>query len=209
MLMNLDMLLDFFTRIQDMIATNLLSLTQKTSRIQQGRLIDFEQETMATNNNYDLPYDFDSIMHYGSTVSSLARIRWRLAGFRPQGVNLAHSLRNLAQTDVPRAQYWKIKVDELHISIAKEVIEMDEDEHEDIIAEARNDGNVRKKRQAFRDSRYPKTVWKNKRVAFFFDNSTSEKAKSAFRKAAQAWRDNTCIDIYEDTCGNLTVPHAS
>lgn len=84
MLMNLDMLLDFFTRIQDMIATNLLSLTQKTSRsflnasplktmttssrIQQGRLIDFEQETMATNNNYDLPYDFDSIMHYGSTV---------------------------------------------------------------------------------------------------------------------------------------------
>lgn len=62
-------------------------------------------------------------------------------------------------------------------------------------------GMSAKNAKLFRDSRYPKTVWKNKRVAFFFDNSTSEKAKSAFRKAAQAWRDNTCIDIYEDTCG--------
>lgn len=51
---------------------------------------------------------------------------------------------------------------------------------------------------------------KGEQIINLRSNSISgEKAKSAFRKAAQAWRDNTCIDIYEDTCGNLTVPHAS
>ncbi|VDO90291.1 unnamed protein product [Heligmosomoides polygyrus] len=28
-----------------------------------------------------------------------------------------------------------------------------------------------------------------------------EKVKTVFRKGAKLWRDNTCIDIYEDTCG--------
>ncbi|VDO85769.1 unnamed protein product [Heligmosomoides polygyrus] len=63
-----------------------------------------------------------------------------------------------------------------------------------------SDANERSKRQAFRDKNYPNTVWKNNRVAYFFDRSASERVRRVFKKGAQVWRDNTCIDIYEDTC---------
>uniref|UniRef100_A0A183G160 Metalloendopeptidase n=1 Tax=Heligmosomoides polygyrus TaxID=6339 RepID=A0A183G160_HELPZ len=70
-----------------------------------------------------------------------------------------------------------------------------------IVDEISNAGSSRSRRQAFRDQRYPETIWRNDRVAFFFDKQTSERVKTVFRKGAKLWRDNTCIDIYEDTCG--------
>ncbi|VDP14903.1 unnamed protein product, partial [Heligmosomoides polygyrus] len=63
-----------------------------------------------------------------------------------------------------------------------------------------NNNKNRLKRQAYRDGRYPNTVWKNNRVAFFFDTSANSLLRSAFRKAAKLWSEDTCLDIYEDTC---------
>ncbi|VDO84367.1 unnamed protein product [Heligmosomoides polygyrus] len=64
----------------------------------------------------------------------------------------------------------------------------------------RNNNKNRLKRQAFRDWRYPNTVWKNNRVASFFDTSANSLLRSAFRKATKLWSEDTCLDIYEDTC---------
>ncbi|VDO90903.1 unnamed protein product [Heligmosomoides polygyrus] len=57
------------------------------------------------------------------------------------------------------------------------------------------EGN-RTKRQAFRDRNYPKSLWEQG-VFFFFDSSASMEVRSAFRKGAQAWQKDTCIDFKE------------
>lgn len=62
------------------------------------------------------------------------------------------------------------------------------------------DGRYRSKRQAIRDRR---RMWGNNRVAFFFDDTASLNVRRAFRNGAKAWRDNTCVDIYEDNCGGV------
>lgn len=90
-----------------------------------------------------------------------------------------------------------------------------------------DDGSARSKRQAFRDRRYPSTVWTNG-VAYFFDENASEQGqhrktspavdkrkkivakssyysgssvKSVFKKAAELWRKDTCINFMESKFG--------
>ncbi|VDO95385.1 unnamed protein product [Heligmosomoides polygyrus] len=48
---------------------------------------------------------------------------------------------------------------------------------------------LRLRRQAFRDRRYPRTIWP--KVPYFFDESAR----------AKAWNDDTCIEIFEETSG--------
>ncbi|EPB69058.1 astacin [Ancylostoma ceylanicum] len=55
----------------------------------------------------------------------------------------------------------------------------------------------RMKRQAFRDVRYPKTLWQNNTAHYFFHSNATEDVKRVFRKAANLWMKDTCIDIVE------------
>ncbi|KAK6030286.1 astacin [Ostertagia ostertagi] len=64
-----------------------------------------------------------------------------------------------------------------------------------IVDDIEKNGSDRSKRQAFRDRNYPWTIWSGG-VYYYFDASANEKARSAFSKAVQAWRKDTCIDFY-------------
>ncbi|RCN40151.1 shTK domain protein [Ancylostoma caninum] len=73
-----------------------------------------------------------------------------------------------------------------------------EEDVEEEIAE----GNNRTKRQAFRDGRYPNTIWSNG-VNYYFDYSASQKVRSVFKKAVREWEKDTCINMRENERGNV------
>ncbi|EYC32115.1 hypothetical protein Y032_0003g1408 [Ancylostoma ceylanicum] len=54
----------------------------------------------------------------------------------------------------------------------------------------------RPKRQAFRDRRYPQTLWSSG-VAYFFHPNATPEVKSVFKKGAAWWMKDTCIDFFE------------
>ncbi|KAL6729096.1 hypothetical protein Aduo_000183 [Ancylostoma duodenale] len=64
----------------------------------------------------------------------------------------------------------------------------------EIVQDAEDDGSNRTKRQAFRDWRYPRTLW-SKGVNYFFDPSASSAVRRVFTKAARLWMKDTCIDF--------------
>ncbi|ETN83624.1 astacin [Necator americanus] len=55
------------------------------------------------------------------------------------------------------------------------------------------EGN-RTKRQAFRDFRYPRTLWSDG-VNYFFDPNTDPEIRRIFRKGVELWEKDTCIDF--------------
>ncbi|VDO88375.1 unnamed protein product, partial [Heligmosomoides polygyrus] len=76
------------------------------------------------------------------------------------------------------------------VTQAKEIIE-------DIEKEARE--NTRTKRQAYKDFRYPNTIWSNG-VNYYFHPYASYATQRAFIKGAELWEKDTCIDfIYDST----------
>ncbi|XGW10932.1 hypothetical protein V3C99_012437 [Haemonchus contortus] len=56
----------------------------------------------------------------------------------------------------------------------------------------------RPKRQAFKDSHYPSTLW-FEGVNYFFDPAASKKVRSVFVKATKLWEKDTCINFKEDS----------
>uniref|UniRef100_A0A0R3PI12 Zinc metalloproteinase n=1 Tax=Angiostrongylus costaricensis TaxID=334426 RepID=A0A0R3PI12_ANGCS len=52
------------------------------------------------------------------------------------------------------------------------------------------------KRQAYRDKSYPKTLWSNGVYYSFYSNATLA-AKRVFKKAAETWQRETCINFFE------------
>ncbi|KAL6726156.1 hypothetical protein Aduo_008158 [Ancylostoma duodenale] len=70
------------------------------------------------------------------------------------------------------------------------------EEIEEDVKEELSEGN-RTKRQAFRDGRYPKTIWSDG-VNYYFDYSASNKVRSVFKKGAKEWEKDTCINMRED-----------
>ncbi|KAJ1352593.1 Astacin (Peptidase M12A), partial [Parelaphostrongylus tenuis] len=68
---------------------------------------------------------------------------------------------------------------------------------EDIVEDVMLNEVKRKKRQAYRDSRYPQTLWSNG-VSFSFHSNATQGARRVFRKAVKIWEDNTCINFRED-----------
>ncbi|KAK6733625.1 hypothetical protein RB195_017401 [Necator americanus] len=69
---------------------------------------------------------------------------------------------------------------------------------EEIISGIEHEETNRTKRQAFRDEKYPKTIWQDG-VSFYFDwSSLSTEYANIFRKATQEWSKDTCIDFRED-----------
>ncbi|KAK6029767.1 astacin [Ostertagia ostertagi] len=59
-------------------------------------------------------------------------------------------------------------------------------------------GGGRFKRQADNDRTHPERKWSNG-VSYSLDGSLDERAKAAFKKAAELWMKDTCIDFEEDS----------
>ncbi|KAK6026566.1 hypothetical protein OSTOST_07454, partial [Ostertagia ostertagi] len=57
-------------------------------------------------------------------------------------------------------------------------------------------GQSRSKRQAYNDKTYPGRRWSDG-VLYYLDPELTEQARMAFKKAAQLWMDDTCIDFSE------------
>ncbi|KIH51470.1 hypothetical protein ANCDUO_18444 [Ancylostoma duodenale] len=83
------------------------------------------------------------------------------------------------------------------VSTNQQLRDIEEDVEEEI-----SEGNNRTKRQAFRDGRYPNTIWSNG-VNYYFDYSASQKVRSVFKKGAREWEKDTCINMRENAGGNL------
>ncbi|KIH44670.1 astacin [Ancylostoma duodenale] len=89
---------------------------------------------------------------------------------------------------------------------------------DEIVQDAEDEGGNRTKRQAFRDQNYPRTLWSNG-VNYFFDasacwyntccsfdgkpthkyyNRSAPVVRSVFTKGARLWMKDTCIDFREN-----------
>uniref|UniRef100_A0A0K0DMG9 Astacin domain-containing protein n=1 Tax=Angiostrongylus cantonensis TaxID=6313 RepID=A0A0K0DMG9_ANGCA len=67
---------------------------------------------------------------------------------------------------------------------------------DEIIEDVKENKANRRKRQAYRDSRYPNTLWSNG-VYYSFHWNATQGARRVFRKAAQIWQSETCINFFE------------
>ncbi|KAK6726192.1 hypothetical protein RB195_004487 [Necator americanus] len=73
-----------------------------------------------------------------------------------------------------------------------------DEQADEILSE--DSGPNRAKRQAFRNSHYPKTIWSDG-VYYYFHPTASNMVRSVFKKAAALWSAETCIDFHEDVIG--------
>ncbi|CAJ0601769.1 unnamed protein product [Cylicocyclus nassatus] len=55
----------------------------------------------------------------------------------------------------------------------------------------------RRSRQAFRDEKYPETIWPNAIVHFSFSSNATNKFRDLFRHGALEWQRETCLNFYE------------
>ncbi|RCN30477.1 shTK domain protein [Ancylostoma caninum] len=69
---------------------------------------------------------------------------------------------------------------------------------DEIVEDIENESG-RTKRQAYRDHKYPRTLWENNRVNYYFHHNATSAVKSVFRKGAGLWQKDTCIDFVEDS----------
>ncbi|KAJ1370890.1 Astacin (Peptidase M12A) [Parelaphostrongylus tenuis] len=87
---------------------------------------------------------------------------------------------------------------------------------DEMLADVEESLGHRSKRQAYRDEKYPKTLWSDG-INYVFWNATNS-ARRVFKKAAVIWSENTCIDFKEDyrdkctegssaNCENGGFPH--
>ncbi|CAI4220889.1 unnamed protein product [Auanema sp. JU1783] len=56
----------------------------------------------------------------------------------------------------------------------------------------------RRRRQAYRDIFYPKTIW-GSTVYYFYDNTATSVERNVFEKAVAYWRNSTCIEFQQST----------
>ncbi|EPB73334.1 hypothetical protein ANCCEY_07580 [Ancylostoma ceylanicum] len=66
----------------------------------------------------------------------------------------------------------------------------------EIVEGIESDG-IRDKRQAFKDYRYPNRLW-SKGVHYYFHYNATPAVRSVFKKGADLWQKDTCIDFIED-----------
>ncbi|VDL65819.1 unnamed protein product [Nippostrongylus brasiliensis] len=85
-------------------------------------------------------------------------------------------------------------------------IALTEKQADEIVAEvkAEADSTNRTKRQAFKDTRYPATIWETV-VSYYFDYQLDERRKEVFRKAVSLWEKDTCIKFREDRTGKINL----
>ncbi|VDM55559.1 unnamed protein product [Angiostrongylus costaricensis] len=68
---------------------------------------------------------------------------------------------------------------------------------EEVLEDVKESEAKHRKRQAYRDKWYPKTLWSDG-VYYAFHSNTTDAAKRVFRKAALLWQSLTCIKFTED-----------
>ncbi|RCN46654.1 astacin [Ancylostoma caninum] len=69
---------------------------------------------------------------------------------------------------------------------------------DEFVEDAEDDSGNRTKRQAFVDRAYPRTTWQQG-VNYFFDSSVGYALRRIFKKGAEEWSKNTCIDFRESS----------
>uniref|UniRef100_A0A0K0DKG3 Metalloendopeptidase n=1 Tax=Angiostrongylus cantonensis TaxID=6313 RepID=A0A0K0DKG3_ANGCA len=67
---------------------------------------------------------------------------------------------------------------------------------DEILEDIKESKGNRNKRQAYRDEKYPGTLW-SQGINYVFWNATNS-ARRVFQKAAVIWRENTCLEFRED-----------
>lgn len=134
------------------------------------------------------------------------KIRAKLALSNEQLRELAERLKLVKRKKVDHVQPMGDSIEEINLKsevgdyLFQSDIVLTRGQAEEIVEDINHDGSDRTKRQAFRDWRYPRTTW-GYGVAYVFDENASDSVKSAFRKGAKLWSDNTCINIFEDQHG--------
>ncbi|KAJ1357393.1 hypothetical protein KIN20_015530 [Parelaphostrongylus tenuis] len=73
---------------------------------------------------------------------------------------------------------------------------------EEILQDVKGNEVKRKKRQAYRNHKYPKNLWSH--VYYSFHSNATEGAKRVFKKAIEIWQKDTCIDFYKHDYGMTT-----
>ncbi|KAK6725906.1 hypothetical protein RB195_004307 [Necator americanus] len=69
----------------------------------------------------------------------------------------------------------------------------------DEFADDDDDDEGREKRQAaFRNQYYPLNIW-SEGIDYYFHSSSTRSVRSVFKKAAEAWQKDTCIDFRENS----------
>ncbi|KHJ77063.1 astacin, partial [Oesophagostomum dentatum] len=68
------------------------------------------------------------------------------------------------------------------------------DQAEEIAEDIENGETNRPKRQAFKDWRYPNTIW-DQGLYYYFGSSANDKVRRAFLLGAEMWRKDTCINF--------------
>ncbi|KAE9416012.1 hypothetical protein Angca_010256, partial [Angiostrongylus cantonensis] len=92
---------------------------------------------------------------------------------------------------------------ELGFSLFQGDIMLTKQQANEILEDIVDSDGDRKKRQAFRDENYPRTLWSNG-VNYAFWNA-SHSARRVFLKAAEIWRENTCLEFREDSSADDVV----
>ncbi|VDM62644.1 unnamed protein product [Angiostrongylus costaricensis] len=67
---------------------------------------------------------------------------------------------------------------------------------DEILEDIKESKGNRDKRQAYRDEKYPGTLW-SQGINYVFWNATNS-ARRVFKKAAVIWSENTCLEFKED-----------
>ncbi|VDO71811.1 unnamed protein product [Heligmosomoides polygyrus] len=130
------------------------------------------------------------------------RIRAKLSLSAEEVKALAERLKLVKRTKVDTVQAMGDTIEEINMKshvgeyLFQGDIVLTSAQADEITEDIFDDGSARSKRQAFRDRRYPSTVWTNG-VAYFFDENASSSVKSVFKKAAELWRKDTCINFME------------
>ncbi|WKY09012.1 hypothetical protein Q1695_001848 [Nippostrongylus brasiliensis] len=153
-------------------------------------------------------------------TTALADFREKLAGLKDKiGAKLTLTKEKLAEvakrlklvkrTKVDKVQPGGDNIDEINLNAGvgeafyQGDIALTREQADEIVEGITDDG--RPKRQAFRDKRYPKTIWPNRKVPYFFDESASQTVRSVFGKAAKLWAKDTCLDIYQDNAAAESI----
>uniref|UniRef100_A0A0K0CT52 Astacin domain-containing protein n=1 Tax=Angiostrongylus cantonensis TaxID=6313 RepID=A0A0K0CT52_ANGCA len=122
-----------------------------------------------------------------------------MASEQPSDEKYAESVRG--QTGVSAAE--TNMNNELGFSLFQGDIMLTKQQANEILEDIVDSDGDRKKRQAFRDENYPRTLWSNG-VNYAFWNA-SHSARRVFLKAAEIWRENTCLEFREDSSADDVV----
>lgn len=173
-----------------------------------GKITEFFGEKLSAK----LKKTLDSMKKVFNTTKLLA-IRDKIHGLkdkmmakltlnREQMAALIERLKLFKRTKIDHVQPQGDSINEINMNseIANVLFQGDivltESQAEEVVNDV-EEGN-RTKRQAYRDRRYPQTTWSNG-VSYYFYSNANAAVRSVFRKGADLWMRDTCIDFVESS----------